>query len=777
MTFRKGLIAAGVLLIAGLVALPFLIDANRFRRPLQAKLEKTLERPVSLGNMSLKVFPLSLRVADVVVGQPRGFVAETPFLQAKEVLVRVALFPLLSGNVDVQAVELQSPAVELIRGPGGTWNFETNSSGDGEAGLIRNIEITDGSLAMTDRQAKTPREVYEHINARWNDNRNLTAKVRLDTMQAQAEVEAVYENGLTKGTLTLQGDNAKQSLTVAFDLLHTGDIWNINQLTAKLGGMNVAVGGRIAGEQLRIAVKTEQAPVGDLIQIASIFGGKLPADLKVQGLLTADVAVTGTTKRPLLNGRLEASQAEFSSKELAAPVRASALRVAMTPTTLTTEPFTLETGGTTLFALATVRGYSDDDPKVEATLRTDGASVEELLRMASAYGLRPEGLTGSGTVTLDLKINDSTYSGSGSLRGVSLTTPALPKPLQIAQANVKFASDSVIFDNAQWSIGSSHARGNLAVKSFTKPQITFNAAVDQINVAEWQSWTPPPSKSKAASPLSANGTLTAGKVLFDGVPLEDVKATIAYANEQLRIEPFTARLFGGQQSGAATADLRKTPAHIALQSTLTNIEAGQLLAATSPMKGVISGPLSGKVNLAFSPKAGEEIARTLNGTMELQMANGKMSGIQILNEVAAVGKLLGVMKIKETFTEIVHFGSTMQVANGVVTTKDLALNFGAGNLTGEGTIGLVDQSLNLRITTVLGKEFAAKAGGGALGDIIGAIFSGPQGQIVIPSIVTGTFAQPRFAPDTERAARLKVEGMGGAGAATGRILDRFRKKK
>lgn len=85
--------------------------------------------------------------------------------------------------------------------------------------------------------------------------------------------------------------------------------------------------------------------------------------------------------------------------------------------------------------------------------------------------------------------------------------------------------------------------------------------------------------------------------------------------------------------------------------------------------------------------------------------------------------------------------------------------------------------IKLRLTTVLGKEAAAKAGSGQLGGIMGAVFASPRGELVIPAIVTGTFSQPRFAPDAERAARLKVEGMGGLGEAAGSILDRFRKKK
>jgi hypothetical protein len=512
----------------------------------------------------------------------------------------------------------------------------------------------------------------------------------------------------------------------------------------------VAVAGTITSSQLELTAKTEKAPVGDVLQLAAIFGGKLPPDLKVNGLLSADLAISGSTSQPLLNGRLEASPSEFSSKELAAPVRASALRIAMTPTALTAEPFTLETGGAKLLARATIRDYSGKEPRVEASLRTDGARVEELLAIASAYGLRPAGLTGSGTVTLNLEINNSVYAGSGSLRGVTLVTPLLPKPLQIGQANVQFAAGSVILRDAQFAIGSTHGRGSFTLQSFTRPQIRFEATVDQIDAADWPSANPPPDKYKSEIALTAHGALTAGKVQSGGIVLEDVKATVAYSGQQLRLEPFTARLFGGRHAGAVTADLARSPAALTLQSTFTNLEAAQLLAAASPRKNLVSGPVSGRLDLAFSSAPGQPVARTLNGSAALQMANGRLHGVQMLNEMAAVGKLLGFMNRRETFTEIVDLRSTFTIVNGVATTKDLTLNFGAGQLTGEGTFGLADQTLNLRLSTLLGREVTAGIAPGRLGGILGSILAGPQGQIAIPTIVTGTFAQPRLAPDPDR---------------------------
>lgn len=397
--------------------------------------------------------------------------------------------------------------------------------------------------------------------------------------------------------------------------------------------------------------------------------------------------------------------------------------------------------------------------------------------MASAYGMRPEGLTGKGTVTLNMRVTDTTYSGSGSLQGVTLFTPLLPKPLEIAQANVKFTDGSVIFEDAQWTLGTMHARGTISVKNFAKPTIKFTAAVDRLNVAEWQEWKAPAGKRAGPPAITANGTITADKVLFDGVPLEDVKATVALSGGVLRMDPFTARLFGGDQTGSVMADLRATPTKFSLQSNLRNVEASQLLAAMSSVKGVVSGPLSGKLNLEFAPQPNEELARSLNGALQLELVHGRLNGVHILNEMVGIGKLLGLMKVKETMTDIVKFGGTMQVANGVATTKDLAMDFGSGTLTGEGTLGLVDQTIKLRLTTVLGKDVAAKAGPSELGGLIGAVFVNPRGELVIPVIVTGTFAQPRFAPDLERAAWVKVDGMGGLGEAAGSLLDRFRKKK
>jgi hypothetical protein len=75
------------------VALVFFVDVNEFRGTVQAQLERALGRSATLGVMRLKLFPLSINVADLVI----------------------------------------EPAVELVRYEEGVWNVSTLGRG-GQSG-------------------------------------------------------------------------------------------------------------------------------------------------------------------------------------------------------------------------------------------------------------------------------------------------------------------------------------------------------------------------------------------------------------------------------------------------------------------------------------------------------------------------------------------------------------------------------------------------------------------------------------------------------------------
>lgn len=768
--------------LLGLVALPFLLDANRYRSLVQEQLQQRLHCPVSLGNMQLKTFPVSIRIADVVVGQPQGFSSPEPLLQAKEVFVGVALLPLLRKEVSIKTVQLRSPRIELIRNTAGKWNYETGSS-EGSGGSnslsLDELRVEDGQVALNDQRAASPRDVYEHIDVALkglgtNRNGSLAGTVRLDTMAARLNVKADFQTSAelaAKGTLNLESDRSKEPLNVAFDVRRPtpASPVTINSVTAKIGAISAEITGSVNTQTtpagLLLNVKTAKAPISELTHLARLYGAKFPADLRVDGQLNADLQVTGTTQTPVFAGKLEATKAEISAKDLAEPVRASELRADFTPKLLNTQPFTLETGGTRVTAQVTVSDYAGPGRKLTGTLQTNGAKVEELLRMATAYGVRPSGLNGSGLVTLDLRIsqegNNLSYSGSGALRQISLSSPQLPKTLTVSNGDIKFSNDRIGLENLKAALGRMHVDGACSVRDLSHPDIQFNAHVDEVNLVEVRQWKTGDSAASSKGPdkISANGALTIDRLIDDRTTLSNVKSTVNYGKNILKLDPLTASVFGGQVTGSITADLHNStaPAY-AIQTKLTSVDANKLLSATTSVKDILSGTLSGNVDLRCVVKPAENIAKDLNGEVRFQMGQGNLAGVHILDQISSIGKFLGYTKNGSASTKIVKASGSLNILRGVATTNDLFMDLDGGTLSGAGTIGLMDQTLNLRVTTVLNKDFAAKQAG-PVGGLLSTVLANQKGELVVPARVTGTFAQPKFLPDPEQVANMRLKGL------------------
>ncbi len=74
-------IGVGVLIVA-IVALIFLIDANRFRPTLESSLSEALHRNVKLGNLSLSIFSGSVEANDLEIAEDPSF-GKSPFSAPK----------------------------------------------------------------------------------------------------------------------------------------------------------------------------------------------------------------------------------------------------------------------------------------------------------------------------------------------------------------------------------------------------------------------------------------------------------------------------------------------------------------------------------------------------------------------------------------------------------------------------------------------------------------------------------------------------------------------
>src|ERR1700761_161951 len=106
-----------------LVLAATLFNVDHFRPRIQAELQNKLGRQVTLGELHLPLFPFSIKVDGLTVGESPAFPSPHPFATAKEVYASADLMSLIHGTPQVNDLQLNQPQIELIRNAAGVWNY------------------------------------------------------------------------------------------------------------------------------------------------------------------------------------------------------------------------------------------------------------------------------------------------------------------------------------------------------------------------------------------------------------------------------------------------------------------------------------------------------------------------------------------------------------------------------------------------------------------------------------------------------------------------------
>lgn len=181
---KKILIAIGVVIVVLLVAaiaLPMMIDVNKFRPTLETQISAALGRKVSIGNISLSILSGGATIDDLSIGDDPAF-GKNPFLTAKELSVGVHILPLIfSRSLEVSSFKIVEPQVTMLRNAEGQWNFATlgagggkSSSSSGSSGGAANISVdkislTNGKVIVGTANSKAKPHEYDGVEVEASD--------------------------------------------------------------------------------------------------------------------------------------------------------------------------------------------------------------------------------------------------------------------------------------------------------------------------------------------------------------------------------------------------------------------------------------------------------------------------------------------------------------------------------------------------------------------------------------------------------------------------------
>lgn len=623
-------------------------------------------------------------------------------------------------------------------------------------------------------------------------------------LSGQAKIKSSAGKLASSGNLRLEngyirGLDVGYPITADYDV--AADLANgliqIHKGEVKLGSTPISIAGTLNTQptpaQADLQVTAKNASIAELARLASAFGVAFGKGMDVKGQVNANVQARGAANNPMLNGHISARNLDIKGKQIPQPVKVDAIELALTPDTIRSNDFTATSGSTRVTANFALSQYATANSAIDARLRAPNARIGDLLNIAQAAGVSAvEGVSGDGVLALDVHAQGPTknlsalvFNGTGKIQNASLKLPALTKPVQIRNSDLRFSQNSATLDNISASVGQTNASGTLTLKDFAAPQVQFALNADKVNVAElrqmyaagaapakraearqdfWrlvpQAQAETPSQDSMLSRMTGGGTVSIGTVQYDDLVLNNVNSKVTLDRGVIQLNPLTADLYGGKETGNVVIDMRPAQPVYSVNMKTANVDANKLLSSVSSVKQTLYGLLAANVNASFSAPSADAIARSMNGKLGINLTNGKLMNVDLLHELASVGKFLGNLpSASKGFTNIAQLSGNFDVKNGVAQTRDLKAAIDGGTMAAAGLINLADQSLNLHVTAVLNKALSQQVGGNQIGGFMNTALANSQGELVLPVIVTGTFQHPMVTPDVEQIAQMKLQNL------------------
>jgi uncharacterized protein involved in outer membrane biogenesis len=625
-------------------------------------------------------------------------------------------------------------------------------------------------------------------------------------MEAVVSGEAKVRNSGGKldssGTIRLDDPrihnvNVGYPITLDYDVSDdTGaEVIQIRKGDVRLGSTPVTIAGwlntRSTPAQMDVKVTAANASIGEAARLASAFGVVFGQGTEVTGQVNVNVEARGPTNRPTLNGQLSAHNLIISGKDLPQPVKVGAIELTLTPEAVRSNDFVATTGSSSVSGNFALSQYSTPSSSINTSLRAANARLGDVLNIAKAAGVSAvDGVSGDGSLGFDVHAQGPTrdlaalsFTGKGKIQNATLKTASLTQPIQIHNSDLTFSQNSVSLQNISARVGPTNVNGSLAIKDFAAPQAQFTLNADKVDIAQLQQLfaTSPPARARtepdflhlvpraeAATPsepslfnrITGGGAVTIGSMQYDDLALNNIRSTVALDRGVVRMNPVTADVYGGKENGNIVIDMRPAQPVYSVNLKTDKVDANKLISSVSSLKQTLYGLLAANVNGTFSSSSASAIARSMNGDIELNLTNGKLMNLDLLHELAAVGKFMGALPAKpQNFTNLVQLSGNFNVRDGVARTNNLKAVIDGGTMAANGIVNLADQSLNLHVTAVLNKALSQQVGGSQIGGFMNTALANGQSELVLPIILTGTLQHPQVAPDLQQIAQMKLQNM------------------
>jgi len=724
------------------------------------------------AGLSINVLPCcSVSLKETRLSNPEGF-AEKEFARVEAVKLGLQLWPLIvRQEVLVDDIELDGLELTLVQRADGVanWEFESEPSpavdeqepSDTSIDLstlsIGAIRIRDAQVSYEDPEAayrvddfnlQTGRiEVGQPVDLDMSfkaQDLKAGTKVQLE-MESKINIDSEFSqlvlSGLSTSTDISGGDLPADAIALSFT---AGSVnYDLNAGLAKLEQVQASAdlsGGDLPADAIALSftagsvnydLNAGLAKLKQLQANADLSGGDLPADT------VAVSAAAGAVNYDLNGGRAKI-------KKLQANVDLNG--------------GDLPAGGVAMSVAANSVGYN---------LNSERADLDQLVANINAAGLQLD-LTGSGfysekraDLAGEVKVNSfSPREILATLDQPEIVT-ADPAVLQTVEFSGQWSvSDSLLrLDGINVRLDDTRIKGMAQLNYPDQSGIRFDLSLDEIDLDRYLAPAADEPTTNADDDtgdeelpfdalrdLDLQGQARIGRMTVSDAVLQNVEVTISAADGKLKIDPIRAKLYGGRYRGKLTLNVARKRPKVRFQHTLKAVQVGGLLADMTETEN-IEGVLEARFNGAGFVRTTNQLLRTLDGDVSLNLADGVYNGVDVWYEIRKARALLRgkppPTASGDPKTPITAMDLNGQIDKGKLNTDRLLLEIPFIRLDGKGTMNLVKQTMDYRFNArVFGKpEFGD---GEDLSDLE---------KLVIPLTVSGDVAGPKIGVDLAELAK------------------------
>ncbi len=601
-----GVLNLVVLIVAAIILVPILVDEDDIKAQITETVQARTGREMQLrGPLNISVFPwLGVELNDVAFSNAQGYEGDT-FASLKHAQVRIELIPLTRRELRMDTVTLSGLELKLERKADGSSNWDdltragadpSDDAGSDKTDLLAvfalgGVDVKDARIEFRDALQQVqlsnlsvntgPVSLTKPIDVQLSTHFDSTGEQQDNNLKGQLQIKTRVAFELAAKRYQFKDLNADLKLA------HKA----LGQTPAELG-LNGTVtfdqnAGVLTAQGLKLKLKS-RLPAGDS-----------PADIQL-GLDTDFELRLAEQTLAISRLNINAPKLQHAGRQLSMDAKTLAAG-------------NLRTGQYLLDGFSASGNFSDPaigEKAIAYRLDTDlelDLSGQKLT--ATNMRLATDDLKAGGMLNADWGRKQPSASGTIAVPEVALRTMlerfgiTVPKTrnskaFSRASLSSRFYADpgQLKLEGLKASLDSSTINGQLRVRDFKQPKISYQLAVDKLDadayLAPKQKGAPP--LAIAALPvdtirsLNIDGRMDIGQLRYSGLKLSKVQVGVKAAKGLLQFKPLQASLGEGRYQGHLQVDARKAATRVSLDEQLKNIDLHALLSTLGIDTGVLN---------------------------------------------------------------------------------------------------------------------------------------------------------------------------------------------